>query len=175
MADSITMDRDSTLNRTPDDLSRSLSDLSSITLLLQRYGFIALVFTVFNLALLILTSSLRLLPIVGALASVVITFYLPLIATLIAVVAIVRYETLRKRGDALFEEISDELQWNLRQNVTETIARERPELNARVALRSFARATDLPLIPGRYGPVIYVAINLVILFVGYYLLSLSRF
>jgi hypothetical protein len=174
MADSITMDRDSTANRPLDDLRGSLSDLRFISKRLQRYGFIALIFTVVNFASLILTLSLRFLPL-GTLTTIFFAFYLPLIATVTALVAIVRYDNLRKRGDALFEEISDELQWNVRQNLTETIARERPELNARVALRSFARATDLPLIPGKYGPGIYATINFVILFLSYYLVRLFRF
>jgi hypothetical protein len=174
MADSITMDRDSTVNSPSDDLKGSLSDLRFITLQLQRYGFIALIFTVLNFASLILTLSLRYLPF-GQLTLIFFAFYLPLIATITALVAIVRYDTLRKRGDALFEEISDELQWNIRRNATETIARERPELNARVALRSFARATDLPLIPGKYGPGIYATINFVVLFLSYYLVQLFRF
>jgi hypothetical protein len=174
MADSITMDRGSTGNRPLDDLRGSLSDLRFISRRLQRYGFIALIFTVLNFASLILNLSLRFLPL-GTLTAIFFAFYLPLIVTVTALVAIVRYDSLRKRGDALFEEISDELQWNVRQNLTETIARERPELNARVALRSFARATDLPLIPGKYGPGIYATINFVILFLSYYLVRLIRF
>lgn len=174
MANPITMDRDSTVNRPLDDLRGSLGDLRFITRQLQRYGFIALISTVVNFASLILSLSLRFLP-VGFHISIFIAFYLPLIVTVTAVMAIVRYDTLRKRGDALFEEISDELQWNVHQSVTETIARERPELNARVALRSFARATDLPLIPGRYGPGIYATINFLILFLSYYLVIKFRF
>lgn len=166
MANSITMDRESTVNQPLDDLSGSLYDLRFITLRLQRYSFIAVISTVLNFAALILSLSLRFLP-VGFFTGVLIAFYVPLLTAVTAVVAMVRYDTLRKRGDALFEEISDELQWNVRQNGTGTIAKERPELNVRVALRSFARATDLPLLPGTYGPGIYVAVNCVILFLSY--------
>jgi hypothetical protein len=49
------------------------------------------------------------------------------------------------------------------------MAEQRPEINARITLRTYARATDLPLIPGKFGPAIYVAFNLVLLFLAYWL------
>ncbi|MBN2209174.1 MAG: hypothetical protein JW759_07750 [Candidatus Coatesbacteria bacterium] len=75
------------------------------------------------------------------------------------------FERLRRIGDVLFLEISDELQWNIRateMRAGESAASERPKLDVRIALRSFARASDLPLIPGKFGPAIYVAINILI-------------
>jgi hypothetical protein len=155
------------------DLKGSLGDLRHITRLLQRYGFFALVFTVLNFAALILASSARYFQLTY-ISFVLLVVYLPISLTLIAVICIIRYESLRKRGDALFEEISDELQWNVR---TESKANphtsDRPNLNARVALRSFARATDLPLIPGRYGPGIYATINFLMLFIGFYIFRMK--
>jgi hypothetical protein len=152
----------------------SLSDLRYITRQLQRFGLVALTFTVLNFASLILCLSLRFLPIRGF-TYIVLAFYLPILTTVIAIFGIVRYDLLRKRGDALFEEISDELQWNIRKNLAAPTTTDRPELNARVALRSFARATDLPLVPGKYGPGIYGTINFVILFLCFYLLRTFRF
>lgn len=75
---------------------------------------------------------------------------------------IVIYESLRKSGDALFEEVSDELQWNVGyrgKEVNREAAEISPPLDARIILRSFARTTDLPLVPGKYGPAIYAAVN----------------
>jgi hypothetical protein len=174
MADTISMDYSKSTSA-QDELRGGLSDLRYITRRLQRFGLIALVFTLLNFGALILSLSLRYLP-VGFLTSILLAFYLPIFATLVSIVSVVRYDSLRKRGDALFEEISDELQWNVRNdlNLKPTMA-ERPMLNARVALRSFARATDLPLIPGKYGPGIYATTNFVILFLTYYLVRIFRF
>lgn len=75
------------------------------------------------------------------------------------------HEIWRKRGDVLFEEISDEVERR-----TVVIAKE-PEfeeekpallLRARLALRDFSHASDLPFIPGKFGPTIYAAVNLLI-------------
>lgn len=84
---------------------------------------------------------------------------------------IVFYESLKKRGEALFEEISDELEWDVRGSEGRQSAEGRPELRARIALRTFARTTDLPLIPGKYGPAIYAVLVIGILAVA---MSLSR-
>jgi hypothetical protein len=75
------------------------------------------------------------------------------------------HEIWRKRGEVLFEEISDEVERR-----TVMIARdpkfeeEKPGLllRARLALRDFAHASDLPFIPGKFGPTIYAAVNLLI-------------
>ena len=77
-------------------------------------------------------------------------------------------ERLRRRGDVLFQEISDELQWDIRASTADSgkgIASERPPLDARMILRTFARAGDLPLVPGTFGPAVYAAINLLILLI----------
>ncbi len=90
---------------------------------------------------------------------------------LVAVYSIVfsiTFENTRKYGDVLFKEISDELQWYIRfrrrdegeTDISEATAK-RPDLEARLALRSFAQTSDLPLIPGAYGPLFYVLINVV--------------
>jgi hypothetical protein len=73
----------------------------------------------------------------------------------------VHFETIRKRGDVLFKEISDELQWNVRFSDPDgTAPPRRPSFDARLALRSFAHASDLPLVPGRYGPLAYALVDL---------------
>jgi hypothetical protein len=76
---------------------------------------------------------------------------------------IVFYESWRKRGEVLFEELSDELDWRVNPQQRGGYPRERPALEARVALRSFTRTSDLPLAPGRLGPAFYVLINLALL------------
>jgi hypothetical protein len=82
-------------------------------------------------------------------------------ATLSALVLAVRFETRRKIGDVLFKEASDDLQWHSRfSEAVITLPPElRPDIKARIALRSFAETTDLPLVPGRFGPLVYILLN----------------
>ena len=74
------------------------------------------------------------------------------------------YETLRKRGDALFEWISDLAQMNLLSEETpDRIAMEGAKPDVSAILASYARASDLPLVPGRFGPTAYAALNVLLL------------
>ncbi len=88
------------------------------------------------------------------------------VLTLGVMILVVLFETDRKEGDALFKEISDELQWNVRfsggMSPESAPPEKRPNLNYRFALRLFAQSTDLPLTPGRYGPLAYLLINLMV-------------
>jgi len=84
------------------------------------------------------------------------------ILAIIVLLLAVDFESTRKKGDALFKEISDELQWNLRFSDPDSPPPpKRVQLNMRLALRSFAGASELPLIPGQYGPLTYVVINMI--------------
>jgi hypothetical protein len=80
---------------------------------------------------------------------------LSLSAAALALVTVLTHEHLRKAGDALFEEISDEFQRRFKSSDPTGEYSE-----ARKALRAFSATTDLPLIPGKWGPVIYVLANL---------------
>lgn len=82
------------------------------------------------------------------------------IALLFAGPFAMRFETRRKLGDVYFKELSDEIQAQRR--FAESSPAGRPKLSARIALRSFAETADLPLIPGKYGPVSYILINLAV-------------
>lgn len=80
---------------------------------------------------------------------------------------LVMRDSLKKRGDALFEELSDELQWHALGKISnEKLAESRPRLSIRVALRTYARTTDLPLVPGRYGEAVYAAFSIAMFFVA---------
>jgi len=84
---------------------------------------------------------------------------------------IILNENLRRKGDVLFEEISDELHWYVgpkKQSDNGVVADQRPSWNARVVLRSFAQATDLPLIPGKFGSALYAGVNILIAFLFLY-------
>ena len=87
----------------------------------------------------------------------------------VAILLVVVHEFLRKRGDAVFEEVSDELQWDTtgRRKTTEAgYAGSRPLLDARITLRSFASSSDLPLVPGKLGPAFYATLNILVLLVS---------
>jgi hypothetical protein len=89
--------------------------------------------------------------------------FLALLAASFAVVAlalVLVYDRIRRRGDASFEEISDEFQWYLSRPTVEGSVT--PPLDVRIALRTFARTSDLPLVPGRFGPAIYAVVDIVV-------------
>jgi hypothetical protein len=73
------------------------------------------------------------------------------------------YERARRSGDTIFNEVSDELQWNLESEGIPSFQpsepRGRPQLLVRIVLRSFIRNTDLPLTHGRSGAFLYLAFN----------------
>lgn len=81
------------------------------------------------------------------------------------------FESLRKRGDAIFQELSDELQWYVGRSGSHSVfedaprgdsPRERPLLEVRLAMRSFSAAAELPLFPGSLGGAFYAVFNLLI-------------
>ena len=88
-------------------------------------------------------------------------------------VTVVHHEYLRRLGDALFEEISDEFQRPMMKSVPEESEFGPPpnDLDARVALRSFSSTADLPLIPGKFGPGIYALINIGLLILEFFLIG----
>jgi hypothetical protein len=88
-----------------------------------------------------------------------------LFMTIASFVLIAFHENARKRGETIFEEISDEVHWNINGSKNpDTAPAFTPPLQIRLALRSFARATDLHLAPGKFGATLYAALNLGIIF-----------
>lgn len=88
--------------------------------------------------------------------------------------AVIAFDLTRRRGNAIFEEISDELQWRVTSTYVErdsTETFERPSIEARIRLRDFARASQLMLFPGRNGPALFLAVNVSVTFM---LLVFSR-
>lgn len=75
-----------------------------------------------------------------------------------ALFLLIIYEFMRKKGNTLFSEISDELEWNLKTGESRD---ETPSINARIILRSFVNASELPFFRGKYGAGIYLLINVV--------------
>ncbi|WNV09014.1 hypothetical protein [Tardiphaga sp. 709] len=82
-----------------------------------------------------------------------------------SLIALFMYERSRKLGDTIFNEVSDELQWNLineRSEFSPHERRGRPQLTIRIALRNFIAGTDLPLVAGRQGAAIYLTFNFIL-------------
>lgn len=81
---------------------------------------------------------------------------------------VLAFEMVKKNGEAIFEELSDEFQWNLRSGKRGNLSPSalRPPLELRVELRSFLSASNLPLAPERSGPLIYMLLNLLVFLVG---------
>jgi hypothetical protein len=85
-----------------------------------------------------------------------------IVIAMVTIAALGLFETLRKRGDAIFQELSDELQWHVGRLPFREAPVERPMLDVRVTLRTFSAAAELPLVPGRFGGAVYAALNLII-------------
>jgi len=75
-------------------------------------------------------------------------------------ISVLRYERIRRHGNTLFEEISDELQWQLFQNVSKLGKGQRPSLEVRLALRTYNESAQLPFFGGKRGGQIYALLNI---------------
>ncbi len=72
-------------------------------------------------------------------------------------------EASRKHGDAMFQELSDTLQWFAgRRSRAAGSSIEKLSQDARFALRSYSGAADVPLVPGRFGVSVYALVNLLV-------------
>lgn len=153
----------------PQTTDEYLATLGRITVNLRTYGLYLLLLTVLNVITVVVLASRIGLPFTNiGFLSFEIAF------TSMTILCAALHDTLRRKGEVLFEEISDELHWRQKEtHLDSVLARpdqeDRPTLDARVILRSFAYASDLPLIPSKFGPAIYVAINLLLLFMTWYL------
>jgi len=148
---------------------RALNLLEHATKRLRLFGLTAFVLTVLSVCILLSMIGGGIFLVFRSLTFIVLTSSLVSTSALLCLIA---YEYERKRGDVLFEEISDELQWYVRESDTESDSR--PLIGARVVLRSFARSVDLPLAPGRFGPAVYFLVNAISIFLQLYYLRFWR-
>lgn len=141
-------------------LEESLVRLERLTKNLQVFGLLIFLLTLLNWFYLF---TILFVSFFARRYSPTIIFFVPLALYTITLMSIFRYETSRKWGYTLFEEISDELEWYIQPETSKPLPShpiERPALRARIVLRSFARNTDLPLVPGKYGPAFYTIFNI---------------
>lgn len=77
------------------------------------------------------------------------------------------YDRVLSQGDVIYQELSDELEWDVRHRylpqVEPRTARRRPRLRLRIQFREFVSASRLPLARGSYGLMAYVLVNVLIL------------
>jgi len=89
----------------------------------------------------------------------------------IVVVSIHRFDRLRRNGDVIYQELSDEVEWapsgslrkSLRVDEEDAPSLERPNeipgIEIRIAFRNFLVSSDLPLVEGPAGRMFYLLIN----------------
>jgi hypothetical protein len=143
-----------------ESVTRSIRELGRITQQLRIVGTAILVVTLINFGILLWIVAQAARP---AYAEAQNLNSLPnIIFAMATIVALGIFETLRKRGNAIFQEVSDELQWHLGRTRDLDRPEERPFLDARVALRTFSAASELPLVPGRFSAAVYAALSLCI-------------
>ena len=162
-------------------LARQLKHLAFGARRLRFLGFTICLLTLLNSALLFLYPTITRYRLIdpferlGYLARFAIPISVPIV-TIASVLGLALYEGMRKQGESLFEEVSDELHGHrigaaTPLAVAQATSAEKVQAEAdldqtifrlRVKLRQFARASDLPLIPGKFGPAVYAVINLLI-------------
>ncbi len=160
------------IDYSPSPLEESLRRLERLTRSLRVLGLLAFLSTVgcIGLSFFAALNSSHSINFLGILVGTLqdkknygVAFVVSLFLGGLAFAIVVFHESLRRQGETLFEEISDELEWRVQETDhlgNQAIAEERPDLRARIALRSFTRTTDLPLVPGRFGPAIYAGLNI---------------
>jgi hypothetical protein len=166
-------------------LDEALSKLREISRLLHHTSLTILIITlshllfpialVFALAFVAYTASVHLTP------SLAISLGLPLMLilsdfTILISVIIYLYKNdrLQAQGNALYHEISDELEWHVKKTTTQTVAqpdaqretnrnpnRDAPGLNVRLALREFVQESRLPFFP-EGGLSYYLGLNILL-------------
>jgi hypothetical protein len=94
-----------------------------------------------------------------------------LAVTVSAVLCVLTYDRQIRQGNAIYQEISDELEWrvhptNKQDQVLESEEKtgDPPNLRVRIVLREFILSTRLPLVSSDNGPMIYTVLNVALFF-----------
>lgn len=154
-------------------LDEAVSSLSRITRRLDAHARQVLLLTLLNLATLALVSLWA----NGALSlgNRVVATVGPVVLGVVTLLNIAMFDIARRRGSMLYEEISEEMQWRLRERITaDEPADARPPLYVRLALREFASSSELPLMPGRAGVTIVAILNIFLAVVAVSLAAIGR-
>ena len=133
-----------------ESLGEYIDQMQRIAVLLRSLGLAMLLTTLFNLGVVAVAAVGPLPPFVGLQMSASLFVFAVLFAML--------FEQLRRRGEVIYGEVTDELH-----RAHSDPQLERPRLSFRIALKNFASSMELPLIPGRYGVSLYLLLNLGVL------------
>jgi hypothetical protein len=99
-------------------------------------------------------------------------FQIILFLALTNILLLVIRDVLKRVGDSLFEEITDEIQWSVIAGPKSD--RTRPPLAVRYTLRTYSKASALPIFDGDAGPAAYGLLNILTLVASAYLQYLLR-
>lgn len=94
-------------------------------------------------------------------------------ATLISFILLVAFDTEKRRGEIIYGEVSDtannyiNIYHNRYVNSTESVDEDNKdyedlhmsEFEYRISIKEFANSTEMPLVPGQFGPLLFVAFN----------------
>lgn len=143
------------------NLRAALSKLERVSQVLRRFSKVVLITTVVSFGILLATLLIGDRKPSGSFDW---PAALSLLFGCIALYGCASHEMRRKRGEDLFEEIADEVERKIVSVAGNPTFEGELELlsRARLALRDFAHASDLPFIPGKFGPTVYAAVNLLI-------------
>jgi hypothetical protein len=161
------------LTKTLDKISRLLRTLGILTLFLTLCNLGLLIGQVINSALIAQDNQVNR---INA-SSEGYTFYQSylsywwLVGTLatfaVTLITLGAFDLMRRRGDAIFQEVSNRFQEIEKEQSPESREMQSELMpQARISLRSFASSADPPLIRGRYGTAIYALVNIVVVLIA---------
>ena len=130
-----------------EDLEEYIDQMQRIALRLRYLGLAMLMVTMMNLGLSAMAGVQLVMPFFALQVSTVLFVLVVMLAML--------FEQLRRRGEVIYGEVTDELH-----RARSDASLEHPRMSFRIALKNFATSMELPLIPGRYGASIYLLLNL---------------
>jgi hypothetical protein len=138
----------------------ALTELKSISQRLTKIGTIVGILTIWHLALLVLCllmlSNIFIEASYYYKASLGNLFIVLDIATvLLVIITLYSHDRLAQRGQLIYQEISDEIEWNPSKSISKHI-----NLKFRIILREFVLSTTLPFYrSGRNAAILYLGIN----------------
>jgi hypothetical protein len=95
------------------------------------------------------------------------------------IMALLRFDRAISRGETLYQEVSDELEWHISVTRKKTPVKEsrfmkdRPGLQVRLLLREFVSSSRLPLVRGDLGVAYYLTLNVLLTFVSLLTIALK--
>jgi hypothetical protein len=136
-------------------VEEGVTRLQKIGLRMRLLGLVSVVLTLCSMLILVLQ---RKPPQRWSFAVAVLAFF--------ALLLVLIHDDLRKRGRVIYRELADELHWHsdgpkesdLEQSSTKQIG-----LRGRIIIGSFVQASELPLLPGRSGSLLYAVLDVALL------------